>query len=384
MGLTRLTIEHAYRRVAPRLLGDDVARPDGVSRLAPEWLVLDVNNVCNLHCTMCDVGLGDRTTAFWSNLIGSDPRDMTLEMLERVLEQAEEFFPRPRIALALTEPLIHPHILDFCRAVTSRGFYGAVTSNGSRLKHLAAGLVEAGLGELTLSVDGPPEVHDRIRGRQGSFEELYEGARALLAARGDARRPRLQFSFTVSDRNQGHIADAVAAVLPLRPERVMVSQLNFISDGMARAHNRAHGGPLAVNRSSLGDMDPARFDADLVWQELQRVREAARSSPATRVTLTPDFASASEVARYYAEPERFVGTRTCRDPWRMAMVRSDGTLLPAHGRCYHVPLGNVTRARLSELWNGPAMRGFRRTLQAEGGSLPACSRCCGVIGRRQP
>ena len=384
MGLTRQTIEHAYRRVAPRLLGDDVARVDGACRLAPEWLVLDVNNVCNLHCNMCDVGLEDRSTAFWSNLIGSDPRDMTVEMLERVLEQAKAFFPRPRIALAMTEPLIHPQILDLARAVTARGFYCAITSNGSRLPRLAAGLVEAGLGELTLSVDGPPEVHDRIRGRKGSFEELYQGALALAAARGDTRAPRLQISLTVSEANQGHIAEAVRSVLPLRPDRVMVSQLNFISDDMARAHNGAYGGPLAVTRSSLGEMDPARFDAALIWGQLQDVRAEAGAWADTRLTLTPDFEDASEVARYYREPEQFVGTRTCRDPWRMAMVRSDGTLLPAHGRCYHVPLGNVTRGSLAELWNGPAMRGFRRTLQAGGGTLPACSRCCGVIGRREP
>jgi len=131
-------------------------------------------------------------------------------------------------------------------------------------------------------------------------------------------------------------------------------------------------------------MDPARFDAGLIWRQLQDVRAEAGAWPDTRLTLTPDFEDASEVVRYYGEPEQFVGTRTCRDPWRMAMVRSDGTLLPAHGRCYHVPLGNVTRGSLSELWNGPAMRGFRRTLQAGGGTLPACSRCCGVIGRREP
>lgn len=384
MGLARLTIERAYRRMVPRLLGDDVARADGACRRAPEWLVLDVNNVCNLHCAMCDVGLDDRATAFWSNLIGPDPRDMTLEMLERIVKQAERFFPRPRIALALTEPLIHPRILELCRAVTSRGFYCAITSNGSRLPRLASSLVAAGLGELTLSVDGPPEVHDRIRGRHGSFQELCQGALALVEARGEARLPRLQVSFTVTEANQGHIVDAVRAVLPLRPDRVMVSQLNFISDDMARVHNGAHGGPLAVSRSSLGAMDPKRFDADLIWRELERVRDEARSRPGTQVTLTPDFQDASEVALYYREPERFVGTRTCRDPWRMAMVRSDGTLLPAHGRCYHVPLGNVTQASLTELWNGPALRGFRRTLQAGGGSLPACSRCCGVIGRREP
>jgi MoaA/NifB/PqqE/SkfB family radical SAM enzyme len=380
--LARETVAHAYRRVAPRLLGDDLARADGACRMAPEWLVLDVNNVCNLHCAMCDVGLGDRTTPFWSNLIGSDPRDMTLEMLERVLDQAADFFPRPRIALALTEPLIHPRIVEMVRVVSGRGFYCAITSNGTRLPRLAQLLVDAGLGEITLSVDGPPGVHDRIRGRRGSFAELFAGAKTLVAARRGARRPRLQISITVSEANQGELAEAVRAVLPLRPERVMVSQLNFVSEGMAHTHNLAHGGTLAVRRSSLGAMDPDRFDPDLVWSELEAIRGEAASWPATRITLTPDFEDAAEVVRYYREPETFVGTRRCRDPWRMAMVRSDGTLLPAHGRCYHVPLGNVTQASLADLWNGPALRGFRRTLQAGGGSLPACARCCGVIGRR--
>jgi MoaA/NifB/PqqE/SkfB family radical SAM enzyme len=175
MGLARRTIEHAYALVAPRLLGDDVARAGGSCRQAPEWLVLDVNNVCNLHCAMCDVGLDDHTTAFWSNLIGPDPRDMTLETLERVLEQAKGFFPRPRIALALTEPLIHPRILDLCRAVTSRGFYCAITSNGSRLPRLAAELA-AGLDELTLG-GRAAEVHDRSAA--GGSLARSEGAVAL-------------------------------------------------------------------------------------------------------------------------------------------------------------------------------------------------------------
>jgi MoaA/NifB/PqqE/SkfB family radical SAM enzyme len=227
-------------------------------------------------------------------------------------------------------------------------------------------------------------VHDHIRGRRGSFAELFEGARELMALRRGARHPRLQVSFTVSEANQGHIADAARAVLPLRPDRVMVSQLNFVSEDMATAHNHLHSGPLAVRRSSLGAMELHHFDPELIWSELQRVRADARGWAGTQLSLTPDFGSVGEVARYYREPERLVGGRSCRDPWRMAMVRSDGTLLPAHGRCYHVPLGNVGQARLTDLWNGPALRGFRRTLREGGGSLPACTRCCGVISRPAP
>ena len=37
---------------------------------APHWLVLGVNNVCNLHCRMCDVGTETINTNFAQNLIG--------------------------------------------------------------------------------------------------------------------------------------------------------------------------------------------------------------------------------------------------------------------------------------------------------------------------
>ena len=46
-----------------------------------------------------------------------------------------------------------------------------------------------------------------------------------------------------------------------------------------------------------------------------------------------------------------------------------------------VPVGNVNDQPLDVLWNGPLLRRFRRTLLDAGGSLPACARCCGVIGK---
>ena len=105
------------------ILGDDYDRPDGHCRLGPEWLVLVVNNFCNLHCRMCDVGLGESASVFWTHMIGDDRRNMSLEMLVTILDQASAFRPRPRIGLAFTEPLIHPRIVDFCRAAVDRGFF---------------------------------------------------------------------------------------------------------------------------------------------------------------------------------------------------------------------------------------------------------------------
>ena len=132
---------------------------------------------------MCDVGIGERASVFYANMIGDDPGNMSLDLLRRVLDSAMEFRPLPRIGLAFTEPLNHVHILDFCREIKARGFFCSITSNGYMLPKRAEALVEIGVDELTISVDGPAEVHDAIRGRKGSFAHLYEGIELVNQAK---------------------------------------------------------------------------------------------------------------------------------------------------------------------------------------------------------
>ncbi len=383
--LDRDHVDRLSRRLITRLRGDDCARADGRCRQSPEWLILGINNVCNLHCKMCDVGLGESDTVFWANLIGDNPHNMTLDLLNEILRQARAFRPRPRVGLAFTEPLIHPQIVAFTRAIVSQGFHCAITTNGSTLPRLADALVETGVHEITLSVDGPAAVHNRIRGGRESFEKLYRGAELVNATKARLKRryPVMRFSFTVTDENASHILEFIQAVHPLQPASVNISQLNFITEGMAQAHNASYGGDLAVLRSNLGVMDPATFDVDVIWAELERVRAYVRSlgSAVPVLTITPDFKNRDGLETFYREPQTFVGGRQCTDPWKMMMIKTDGAVIPAHGRCYNFPIGNIRTSPLPELWNNDRFRAFRQTLRGAGGTLPACSRCCGVIGK---
>ena len=383
---------HRIARVSRRLLryvqGDDYTRLDGRCRLSPEWLICGINNVCNLHCKMCDVGLGETGTMFWANLIGDTPHNMTLDLLHEILRQARAFRPRPRISLATTEPLIHPHIVEFTRAIVDQGFYCVIVSNGSTLPRLAPALVDCGVHEIMLSVDGPAAVHNRIRGGRESFEKAYRGAELVTAARDRlARRyPLLRFSFTVSDENYTHILEFIQAVEPLHPAAIHISHLNFITEGMAQVHNATYGGDLPVARSNLGAMDPAAFDTGAIWDELQRVRAYVRSrGPAfPPVTVSPDLVSPSDVDAFYREPLTFVSGPRCTDPWKMMMIKTDGAVIPAHSRCYNFPVGNIQQASLYDMWNNDPFRAFRQRLRRAGGTLPACSRCCGVLSKPLP
>jgi len=217
---------------------------------------------------------------------------------------------------------------------------------------------------------------------------LYQGIEMLNAAkrRRNTLYPTLNLSFTITDENYGHILEFLRQVEPLRPDHINISQMNFITEAMAAAHNARYGGELAVVRSNLGAMEPADFDTAAIAAELARVRAyaAARGPDFPALSIVPDSADPIRLETYYREPNVFVGGRQCTDPWKMLMVKTDGTVIPSHGRCYNVPVGNVRETPLVELWNSPRFVAFRKTLQAAGGTLPACARCCGIIGKKAP
>jgi Fe-coproporphyrin III synthase len=372
-------------KAARLIMGPDVERTDGHCRFAPEWLILCINNFCNLKCRMCDVGIGDQASVFYANMIGADPGSMTLELLKRVLDSAAEFRPRPKIGLAFTEPLNHAHIIDFCNEIASRGFYASMTSNGYLLPRRAEELVRSGLDELTISVDGPPALHDTIRGRKGSFARLYEGITKLNEAKARLRRntPLVRISGTISDLNYRNIRSLLQVLAPLRPDRINIGHLSFITPEMADAHNATHHGDFHVERSSIGDMDLSVIDPAELAEEIASAKEfAAQLEPPLNLTFHPDLSTTEQLEQYYHRPEEYVGGKRCTDPFKMMMVNTDGTVIPAHSRCYNYPLGNVREVSLTEIWNNARYTAFRQVLYQAGGTLPACTRCCGVIGKK--
>ena len=115
---------------------------------APEWIILGVNNLCNLHCKMCDVGVGYESSNFFQNLMGARPLNMPLELINRILDQTARYFPNARVGYAFTEPGIYPHLIQSLAYADSLGLSTAMTTNGLRVRKMAAELADAGLDDL--------------------------------------------------------------------------------------------------------------------------------------------------------------------------------------------------------------------------------------------
>jgi Fe-coproporphyrin III synthase len=339
----------------------------------PEWIVLGVNNLCNMSCKMCDVGVGYEGSNFYANLMGAKPLNMPLELATLIFEQAAKYFPKVKIGYAFTEPIIYPHLVASLAVADRLGLYTSMTTNALKLRNLAPQLAEAGLNDIFISLDGPPEVHNEVRGHRQSFEWAVEGMEKVFALPG--RKPSISVFCTITEWNIGRLQEFLAIFKGMPLGSIGFMHTNFVPDDVATRHNAIYAGKYPATASNMAQIDLSKMDLDLLWREVQAIQKTDYGFP---VTFSPKFSDFASLKSYYQEPEKIIG-KVCNDAFRMMMIKSDGSVIPAHGRCYQHKVGNVYTETLPEIWNSGAFGTFRKDLMDAGGLLPACARCCSAF-----
>ena len=151
---------------------------------------LEPTNACNLACSTCVRHAWDEPEGFmeWTTF-EAVVDGLTTARAARPADQAP-----PAIAfMGLGEPLLHPRFLDMVRLVKERGLRAEVTTNALLLDdQLAAGLLEAGLDQLVVSIDGASaEAFGRVRSG-ASLERVVENVRRLHDQRGPNYGPGMR------------------------------------------------------------------------------------------------------------------------------------------------------------------------------------------------
>lgn len=357
-------VKQRIRRVNEQLLPNYLMQP-------PAVFVLGINNFCNLHCRMCDVGTGNFETNFGANLVGANNRLMSLELCKLTLDQIADWAPQAEIAFVYTEPLAWPPIVQAVAYAVKLGLRTQITTNGLLLPRHAEALVNAGLHELTVSIDGPEKIHDFVRRKQGSYAKAIEGITKVRSF--DTEIP-ISISCAVTQWNVGHFEQMIKDLSDHDITQVFISHNQFTDENVARVHNEKH--PLLVTTpSNVFESDVNAINLEKLSQDLKQVKTMAAPF---KITISPDTTDMDALEIYYHQPERYVAKR-CLDPFRVMMVDADGEVIPAHGRCFRFPVGNVTDQPLKTLWNAPSLQVLRKELVKGGGLLPACARCCGGV-----
>jgi radical SAM protein with 4Fe4S-binding SPASM domain len=341
--------------VADAAVSDPLPRIDPIERLP--ILILYPHSRCNCRCLMCDI---------WR---ARGKGELSREDVEGWLPEWRALGVR-RIVLSGGEALLHSDLDAFCEPLREDGIGITLLSTGLLLRRDASRLVRW-CDDVIVSLDGPQEVHDRIRNVARAYEKLAEGVAAVRAA-----DPRVAVSgrCTVQRENFKELRATVRAGRELGLDRISL----LAADVTSEAFNRPGGWqPEQAAAVALPVDDLPLLAAELDALEREHAADFAEGfiaeSPEKLRRRLLHYFSALLGRGDFAPVE-------CNAPWVSAVVEADGMVRP----CFFQPaLGNLrTAGSLGAVLNSPEAVAWRQGLDMRRNEI--CRRCvCSLVLREE-
>jgi MoaA/NifB/PqqE/SkfB family radical SAM enzyme len=324
---------------------------------------LQLTKNCNLRCSFCGQW-GDQ-----GYMKASTAEDVTTEQWLDVVAQAVTYRAEtgisPQFILWGGEPLASPSFSAVSSALRDAGFTTALITNGVVIeRNLEA--INRNIDTVYVSLDGPPEVHERVRGAKGIFPRILRGLAGLDPA---VMRVCL---FTLCGENYQEAVAFPFQLGPLGFNRVIYQNLIYCTSGQAADYRRwmheSFGQEAPRLTSWISDTpEPWMSELPRVASELQ-ANICAGVYP-LEVQLKPGELNAENILHWYDSSLHLKKDRSpCLMPFRHLQINHDGI---AHF-CVDFndfSLGNIKDQSLLDLFNNDRARRFRE----EG---PTCNSLC--------
>jgi MoaA/NifB/PqqE/SkfB family radical SAM enzyme len=342
----------------------------------PACLELNLTRRCNLRCEMCrQQRQPDKEHV---ELSWYDPaQELPLAAWVDLLDQTQAF--RPRLFVTGGEPLLYRQAPELIQEAKRRKFFVQLQTNGTMLDRMADTVVSLGVEVVNVSLDGPPEIHDRIRHHVGAGDRTMRGIEALMAARRRLGRanPLLIINCVISKTNLPHLDQMVLLAAGLGADVLQFQNPMWDSPDSVARHNALFSPAWVAERGlkvafpSIGEAEFYQHgftpdDVVVLSATMRKAREQAKGR--LKLVIWP-LSTPDRLLPYYMDLDHPFPQK-CNALWSTGIVLPDGTVSP----CLHVVAGNIARERFADIWNGPVMRNFRK--QVAQGLLPGCARCC--------
>jgi MoaA/NifB/PqqE/SkfB family radical SAM enzyme len=353
------------RRYEERIAGFLRAKDGRAGRL-PAGLVYEATMRCNLHCEFCYVG-------DLLNIEGEWRQELALETLRRAFPDKDGL----QVSLTGGEIFMRKDILDVMDVFRAKGYVcGYITTNGTIITdERADALAElAGSGflkHISVSIDGPGEVHDRARGVNGTFVRTAAGLRRLQEASRKRHAPlRVSINTTVAHETLDALDEMVGVAADLGVDAIGLNHLMYSTPDEIAETVRLLGAADASAISTFVTADPG-LDPERVGRQVDRLAARCREQ-GIRFDMRPKV-RAELVGPYYTPGSVLEGR--CLYPFLYARVSFSG-------KAYFCPfirieVGDLATQSLEQIWTGERYVSLRRKL-VENGIFPVCRRCCKV------
>lgn len=309
-------------------------------------LVLLPHNRCNCRCVMCDI---------WRIRQVREISPSDLECHRASLHTLQVRW----VVLSGGEPLMHSDLGALGRFFHEEGIRVTLLTAGLVLERYAR-VVAENVDDIIVSLDGPPEVHDSIRGIPRAFERLGRGIEAVRKI-----QPGLPISArcTIQKGNHLHLQTTLQAA-----RRLGVDSISFLgADVNSSAFNRPDG--WTSDRQAAVALDPneveelSREIGGLLENQTQAIESGFVVEGAEKLRRIEQYFRA-QLGQVEAVAPR------CNAPWVSAVIEADGSVRPCF---FHPPLGTIREGSLDSILNSQQAVDFRASLNVP--TNPVCRRC---------
>jgi MoaA/NifB/PqqE/SkfB family radical SAM enzyme len=363
-------LTHAWARYRRRRYEHRIARfvDEGTGRAdrLPMGAVYEATMRCNLHCEFCYVG-------DFLNIEGEWRQELTLEQLQRAFPEHDDF----QISLTGGEIFMRKDILSVLDLFRRKGYAcGYLTTNGTisseeRANALADLAAQGFLKHISVSVDGPRELHDAARGLKGTFERTCAGLRRLQEAARQRHAPlRVSINTTVAHESLEALDRMVDVAEELGVDAIGLNHLMFSTPEEVAETVRLIGAKDASVIATFVTPDPG-LDVARVRAQVTALERKCRERGLLfdyRPKVHPRL-----MENYYTPGTPLAGR--CLYPFLHARVSFSGKVYFCP--FIRVEVGDLSTSTLEEIWNGDTFVNMRKRL-LDNGLFPVCRRCCKV------
>jgi len=336
---------------------------------AIELVHLQLTGKCNLRCKFCGQW-GEHGFAKSDITSELSPADW-LDVINDIRGLNSEKKIKAKYILWGGEPLLNPAFEIIAKRLHDDNCHVAVVTNGTLLKE-NSNTINQCVDTLYVSLDGPKEIHERIRGQSGIYEKIHQGLACI-----DKDRVKTVSMFTICEDNCDIAVDFPYEAAKMGVSEIIFQNLIYCSSTIAgEFKNLLH----ASFNQKAATVDSWVCDNFGTWIKklplvIQTLKDnAANGSYPISVKLYPDCWMNENVSNWF-NPEKDISEAEqycCELPWKHLHIRANGNVDFCVDHTDFI-LGNVRDKSIKDMLVSSTAQAFREEVKK--GNNPLCKRC---------
>jgi radical SAM protein with 4Fe4S-binding SPASM domain len=269
------------------------------------------------------------------------------------------------------EPFLFPGMIELLEYLRLKEIFVSIDTNGTMLKDFAADIVRIGGIHLTVSIDGPEPIHDRIRGVAGTFQRVREGLERLHALEQETGRSISQsLNFTILPWSVAGLGEMPDVARSLGVKVMAIVPYYYFPQAVGELYQRELEGNFNCRAFSWRGFHHERsgVNPDEFCRQHRRYKDTLGE-----VYDFPYMAfSEAQYREWFSAPMTPVGGTHCTNVEKLIDIQPNGDA----NFCVDFPdytFGNVREETIAAMWNSERAERFREYRRKS--PLAVCYRC---------